>query len=140
MAAPSPSVADALSSPLLATVVLVALTSPFVVSGLTKLMDFRGAVDEVRALTGVKGSGGASLAALVILVQLGGSVLLLSGRPWGVTGGAALLAGFTGVATMLAHAWWHLKGPERIRALTVFSEHVALCGGLALAVVLVWQT
>lgn len=131
--------ARGLSSPVLAAFARVALALPFVVSGLLKALDFSGAIAEVRALTGVDESTASLIAALVIVVQLGGSALLLSGRRWAVTGGAALLFGFTIIATLLAHAWWTREGLDRARDFTVFVEHIAICGGLALTVVLVWR-
>ncbi|MFZ6719256.1 hypothetical protein [Undibacterium sp. Ji49W] len=50
-------------------------------------------------------------------------------------GWAALaLAGFTGMATLLFHAFWREKTAKDVRRmLTVFLEHVALVGGLLLA-------
>jgi uncharacterized membrane protein YphA (DoxX/SURF4 family) len=118
---------------------LLALASPFLVSGIIKLTDFAGTVAEVRALTGASTALAPPIAALVILVQLGGAALLLCGRKSGVVSGAAVLAGFTIVATLVAHAWWAKTGLERSRDLVVFFEHLAICGGLMLAAVLAWR-
>lgn len=132
------------SAPLLANRFVVALgmaalAAPFVISGTMKLLDLTGAVAEVRALTGADQTLAPMLAALVIGTQLAGSGLLLSGLRRAVTAGAAILAGFTIVATLVAHAWWTREGPDRARDLAVFFEHVAICGGLALAVAVVWR-
>lgn len=108
----------------------LALAAPFLLSGFLKLLDFPGAVAEVRGLAGLEPA--ALFAALVIATQLGGSALLLLGgrRAWV---GAGLLAGFTVVATLLAHAWWRRTGIDRVRDLNIFWEHAAICGGLVLA-------
>jgi len=106
------------------------LASPFLLSGVTKAADFAGATAEVRALTGLEPAWLG--AAAVIAVQLGGSALLLAGGRL-TRAGAGLLAVFTAVATLLAHAWWTKAGIERARDFNVFWEHVAIIGGLALA-------
>lgn len=128
-----------LASPGFVTFSFLALASPFFVSGITKLADFAGAIGEVRALTGADASIAPWLAALVIIVQLGGSVLMLSGRRAAVASGAALLAGFTIVATLVAHAWWTREGADRARDMAIFFEHVAICGGFALAIGVAWR-
>ncbi|HEV2605775.1 MAG TPA: DoxX family protein [Microvirga sp.] len=113
-----------------------ALAAPFLVSGVLKAVDFPAATAEVRGLIGLEPAG--LFAALVIVTQLGGSLLLLLGgrRAWIGTG---LLAAFTVVATLLAHAWW-TKPPENAsRDLAIFWEHVAICGGLLLAGCLSWR-
>jgi uncharacterized membrane protein YphA (DoxX/SURF4 family) len=76
-------------------------------------------------------------AAAVIATQLGGSLLLLVGRYAWI--GAGLLAGFTVVATLLAHAWWTKPPAEVARDFAIFWEHVAICGGLLLAAWLSWR-
>lgn len=109
----------------------LALASPFAVSGVVKLLDFDGATGEVAGL----GVGAPALvAALVIISQLAGSALFLT-RRWCWLG-AGLLAGFTVVATLLAHAFWTLDGPERGRQAATFLEHVAIVGGFAAAAAL----
>jgi uncharacterized membrane protein YphA (DoxX/SURF4 family) len=110
---------------------LVTLLLPYLISGALKLVDFAGAQAEIRALTGV--ASPAVLAAAVVVTQLGGSVVLLFGGAWAWLGGAAL-AGFTLVATFLAHGWWRLPaGPERVQAFNGFWEHLALVGALVYA-------
>jgi uncharacterized membrane protein YphA (DoxX/SURF4 family) len=109
-----------------------ALASPFLASGVVKLTDFAGAVAEVEGLTGLAGTVAVILAALVIVTQIGGAVLLMAGGRLGWLGAGAL-AGFTLVATLLAHAYWTMEGAERTRNMMVFWEHAAICGGLLLA-------
>lgn len=111
----------------------VAIVSAFVASGLSKLIDFPGAVAEVRVLTGLEPA--APVAALVIAVQLAGSTLvILGGRLTWL--GAGLLGGFTIVATLLALAFWTKTGADRVNDLTTFFEHAGLVGGFALVSVL----
>ncbi|MGY0790820.1 DoxX family protein [Azospirillum argentinense] len=109
----------------------LALAAPFVVSGLVKLTDFNGAVAEAEGL----GLGLPVLVAVAVIVtQLGGSALFLT-RRWCWLG-AGILAGFTVVATLLAHAFWTYEGPDRARQTATFLEHLAIVGGFAAAAVL----
>jgi transmembrane protein len=110
----------------------LALASPFLISGLVKLVDFGGAVDEV---TGLGLQPAALIAAAVILTQLGGSALFLSRRTCWL--GAGILAGFTVMATLLAHPFWMFEGPDRGRQTATFFEHAAIVGGLAAAALFV---
>jgi uncharacterized membrane protein YphA (DoxX/SURF4 family) len=110
----------------------LALVSPFLGSGILKATDFPGAVAEVRGLVGLEPAS--LLAVLVIATQLGGSALVIAGGHLAWIG-AVLLAGFTALATLLAHAFWTKAGVEQIRDLTTFLEHVGLIGGFLLAVI-----
>jgi len=78
---------------------------------------------------------GAPFAAAVILAQLGGSVLFLTRRFCWL--GAGILAGFTVMATLLAHPFWTFAGPDRARQTATFFEHVAIVGGFAIAAMFV---
>ena len=78
---------------------------------------------------------GGPFAAAVILTQLGGSLLFLTRRYCWL--GAGILAGFTVVATLLAHPFWTFEGPDRGRQTATFFEHVAIVGGLAMAALFV---
>jgi uncharacterized membrane protein YphA (DoxX/SURF4 family) len=113
-----------------------ALAAPFLVSAVLKAADFPAATAEVRGLTGLEPAR--VFAGLMIITQIVGSALLLVGgqRAWI---GAGLLAGFTVVATLLAHAWWTKPPAEAPRDLAIFWEHVAICGGLLLAGWLSWR-
>ncbi|HKU98858.1 MAG TPA: DoxX family protein [Vineibacter sp.] len=123
-----------LSRPGMALLARIALVSAFLVSGVVKALDFSGAMAEVRALAGIEPA--AVLAVLVIATQLGGAALVIAGgrAAWI---GAGLLAGFTVVATLLAHAFWTKTGIEQARDLATFFEHVGLVGGFLLASILV---
>ena len=125
-------IADWLTRPGVAFLARLALASPFLVSGVLKATDFAGAVAEVRGLVGLEPAG--LLAALVIATQLGGSALVIAGGRLAWVG-AVLLAGFTALATLMAHAFWTKTGSEAVRDLTTFFEHVGLIGGFLLAVI-----
>lgn len=109
----------------------LALASPFLISGVVKLTDFVGTVDEV---TGLGLQPTVLIAALVVGTQLGGSILFLTRRYCWL--GAGILAVFTVLATLLAHPFWTFEGPDRGRQTATFFEHVAIMGGLALAALL----
>lgn len=109
----------------------LALASPFLVSGIMKLVDLEGAVAE---MAGVGLSPAGVFAFAVIATQIGGSLLLLT-RRWCWLG-AGLLAGFTALATLIAHPFWTFEGMDRIRQMMTFLEHVAIAGGLLSAALL----
>ena len=111
------------------------MASPFLLSAVLKTANFSAATVEVRGLTELEPAW--LFAAAVIATQLGGSLLLLVGRYAWI--GAGLLAGFTVVATLLAHAWWTKPPAEVARDFAIFWEHVAICGGLLLAAWLSWR-
>ena len=71
----------------------------------------------------------------MIVTQLGGSLLFLTRRYCWL--GAGILAGFTVMATLLAHPFWAFEGPDRGRQTATFFEHVAIVGGLAMAALFV---
>jgi uncharacterized membrane protein YphA (DoxX/SURF4 family) len=131
IAAPRP-IDRMLALPGLDTLARLALASPFLISGLVKLVDFGGAMNEVAGL-GLQPAG--LIAAAVILAQIGGSALFLTRRYCWL--GAGILAGFTVVATLLAHPFWLFEGPDRGRQTATFFEHAAIVGGLAVAALLV---
>lgn len=116
---------------LLRRLALLGLLLPYLISGVMKLLDFGGAQAEVAGLLGAVAV--APLAAAVIVLQLGGSVLLLHGGRLAWLAGVALAA-FTLAATFLAHRWWGLPpGPDRAHAFNGFWEHIALVGALLYA-------
>lgn len=120
---------ELLGGPLVETVARCAVAAPFVISGVSKLADFRGAVEEVRGLTGIEPAWLAAMA--VIATQILGSALLIIGRRLAVVGAAAL-AGFTILATLYAHAFWLKPQAERLIHQNIFFEHVSIIGGLML--------
>jgi uncharacterized membrane protein YphA (DoxX/SURF4 family) len=118
-----------LDAPWMAWVARVAVATPFLVSGVVKATAFGDAVTEVRALAGEPAE---LLAALVILTQLGGSLVLLFSRRFAWIGALAL-AGFTAVATVLGHPFWANDGEQGHRDFLIFLEHIAIAGGIMLA-------
>lgn len=115
------------SMPAMHVLARLCLVAPFAVSGLVKLTDWPGAVTEA---AGMVPSAPALVAALTIGVQLAGSVLVfLRGWSWL---GAGMLAVFTGIATLIAHAFWMFHGPERAVQMAGFFEHASIIGGFIL--------
>ncbi|MGO4666951.1 DoxX family protein [Bosea sp. 2RAB26] len=104
------------------------LAGGFVFSGLSKLFDFGGAVQEM-AHNGLPLP--TLMAAAVIVTQLGGSALLVWPRTSWI--GAGLLAGFTAMATVVAHAPWNDTGPIPLPQSVIFLQNAGLFGGLLLA-------
>ena len=106
---------------------LLALCAAYLQGGLDKAFDFAGAVAETQHF-GLPFA--APLAALTIVVELGASLLILSGvKRWA---GALVLAGFTLFATFVANRFWEMAPPERFMAENAFFEHVGLIGGFVL--------
>ena len=131
IAVPRP-IARILAVPALDYIARLALASPFLISGVVKLLDFGGATGEVAGL-GLQPA--APVAAAVIATQLGGAILFLTRRFCWL--GAGILAVFTAVATLLAHPFWAFDGPDRGRQTATFFEHVAIVGGLAVGALFV---
>src|SRR5258706_15941731 len=72
----------------------------------------------------------AMLAAITIVVEIGASLLILTGiYRWA---GALVLAGFTLFATLVANRFWEMAPPERFMAANSFFEHIGLIGGFVL--------
>jgi len=110
---------------------LLLLCAAYLQGGLVKLTDFGGAVQEMQhfGLTPA-----APLAATVIALELGASLLILIGR-WRWLGALALAA-FTLMATFLANRFWDAPPEARFTQANAFFEHLGLVGGFLLAA---WQ-
>ena len=106
---------------------LLLLCAPYLYSGFEKLINFSAGIDEMSSY-GLLPSP--PYAAVTILVQLGGSLMVISGF-WRWLG-ALLLAGFTIAATLIADPFWHAFAVERVRMLNTFFEHLGLSGGFLL--------
>ncbi len=115
------------STPFMHVLARLCLVAPFAVSGVIKLTDWHGAVVEAATLVP---SAPALVAAATIVVQLTGSALIFS-RGWSWLG-AGMLAVFTGIATLLGHAFWAITGAERAVQMAAFFEHAAIIGGFML--------
>ena len=106
---------------------LLALCAAYLQGGFDKATDFAGAVAENRHF-GLEPA--APLAILTIVVELGASLLILTGiQRWA---GALVLAGFTLMATLVANRFWEMAQPARFMAENGFFEHIGLVGGFVL--------
>ncbi len=115
-----------------ATGAAILLTLPYWASGIAKLMDWNGALVEA-AHFGLQPPAG--VAALTILVQIGASLLIITGRQAWL--GAGALGLFTALATGIAHPFWHIADPvARFHERVTFLEHIGLIGGLMMAAIL----
>ena len=106
------------------------LAAVFLYSGVDKLIHWRESVREVVNL-GLPMPG--PFAGLTITTQLTGGILVATGIE--AAFGAALLAGFTVVATLLGHRFWLMRGDPAKKEFTTSLEHVAIIGGLILVIV-----
>lgn len=114
---------------------LLGLCAAYLQGGLNKALDFPGAVAEMRHF-GL--SPAAPMAVAVIVLELGASLLILSGR--GRWLGALLLAAFTLAATFLVNRFWLLAPPERFMVENAFFEHLGLVGGFLLVALQDWES
>jgi uncharacterized membrane protein YphA (DoxX/SURF4 family) len=107
--------------------VRVGLTSAYLLGGITKLLDFPAAVAEQDhfGLT-----PGWLWAAFAIVVELAGSVLVISGRL--VWLGAGALGVLTMVAMVAANRFWTLEGHTRLTMANTFFEHAGLIAGFVM--------
>jgi uncharacterized membrane protein YphA (DoxX/SURF4 family) len=105
----------------------LALTSSFLLGGLTKLFNFSAAIAEQEHFGLCPGR---LWAALTILIELGGSVLVLSGCVAWL--GAGALGCLTAVAMFKADNFWTKSGQERVTQANTFFEHLGLIGGFVL--------
>jgi uncharacterized membrane protein YphA (DoxX/SURF4 family) len=103
---------------------LLGLCAAYIQGGLNKLLDFPGAMTEAElglplaAVTTI-------LTILIILVELLGSLLILTGRMCWL--GALALATFTLAATFIANRSWTLPpGPDRFISADTSREHPRL--------------
>jgi uncharacterized membrane protein YphA (DoxX/SURF4 family) len=106
---------------------LLALCSAYLQGGFDKATDFAGAIAEMQHF-GL--APAAPLVALTIVVEVGASLLILTGiQRWA---GALVLAGFTLMATLVANRFWEMVPPARFMAENGFFEHIGLVGGFVL--------
>jgi uncharacterized membrane protein YphA (DoxX/SURF4 family) len=105
----------------------IALISAFLIGGVQKLVDFPAAVAE-QAHFGLQPAW--LWAAAAIVVELGGSALVIFGRwVWLGAGGLGVL---TAVAMLTANDFWAKIGQDRFMATNAFFEHLGLVAGLVL--------
>ncbi|OWJ68858.1 DoxX family protein [Inquilinus limosus] len=106
---------------------LLGLCAAYLQGGLNKAADFPVAIAEMEHF-GIAPAAPAAVA--VILLELGASVLILTGV-WRWLGALAL-AGFTLTATLLVLRFWEMAPPDRFGAANAFFEHLGLAGGFLL--------
>jgi uncharacterized membrane protein YphA (DoxX/SURF4 family) len=109
----------------------IGLTSAFLLGGIEKLSDFTAAVAEQEHFGFHPGW---AWAATAIIVELGGSLLVISGRY--VWLGAGALGVLTAIATWAASPFWTMAGHARFMAVNTFFEHLGLIAGFVLAAIL----
>jgi uncharacterized membrane protein YphA (DoxX/SURF4 family) len=107
--------------------VRIALVVAYLVGGLTKLSDFPAAIAEQEHFGFHPGWLWATLA---IVIELGGSALVISGRF--VWLGAGALGVLTAIATLVANDFWVMDGHARFVAMNSFLEHIGLIAGFAM--------
>jgi uncharacterized membrane protein YphA (DoxX/SURF4 family) len=105
----------------------LALTSPYLLGGLTKPFNFSAAITEQEDF-GVR--PGWAWAALTILIELGGSALVLA--TYMVWLGAGALGCLTAVAMLKADNFWTKSGEGRLTQANTFFEHLGLIAGFVL--------
>jgi len=120
-----------LAWPGLLAIARVALVSAFLIGGIQKLADFPAAVAE-QAHFGLQPAWLWAVAAIV--VELGGSVVVIIGR-W-VWLGAGSLGVLTAISMLVANNFWALAGHDRFMATNAFFEHLGLIAGLVLISIL----
>ncbi|MCW1875937.1 DoxX family protein [Erwinia sp. INIA-01] len=120
-----PALTSRMPFPAVRWLALLALCSAYIQGGLVKLLDFPGAIAEMQHF-GL--SPAAPMAAAVIVLELGASLMILSGRLRWL--GALALALFTVAATFMANAFWQVPVAERGMVMNGFFEHLGLAGAL----------
>ncbi len=105
----------------------LALTSSYLLGGMTKLLNFSAAIAEQERF-GLRPAW--LCAAVTILIELGGSALVLSG--YVVWLGAGALGCLTGIAMLRADNFWTKSGEGRLTQANTFFEHLGLIGGFVL--------
>jgi len=109
----------------------IGLVGAYLVSGFTKLLDFPTAVRELEPLGFHPGW---LWVTIVIIAQIGGSLLLIFGRfVWLAAGTLGVL---TFVATFAANHFWTMAGQARVPATNAFFEHFGLIAGFVMAALL----
>lgn len=106
----------------------IGLTSAYLLGGVVKLLDIPAAIVEQEHFGLYPGW---LWAAVTIVVEVGASALVISGRL--VWLGAGSLGVLTAVATLVANNFWTLQGAARFMAMNAFFEHIGLIAGFVLA-------
>jgi len=113
---------------------LLLLVAAYLQGGLDKLIDFPGAIGEMRHF-GLEPA--LPMAVATITLELGASALILSGRLRWL--GALVLAAFTLAASFLANRFWAAPPADRFMLENAFFEHLGLVGAFLLVAWWDWQ-
>lgn len=114
-----------------ARVAAIFLTWPYWLSGFEKLGNLSGALSEAQHF-GLQPAW--LVVAATVLVQIGGSLLVIWGRMAWL--GAGALGVFTTAATLIAHRYWEIADvTERFHDRNTFMEHIGLLGGLMIVAI-----
>lgn len=109
----------------------VLLTLPFWASGFAKAFDFAGGMADMQRF-GLEPAWLFNV--LTILVQLGGSALIIANRWTWLAAGA--LGVFTFLTIFIAHHFWALEGVRGVVAMHTAAEHMGMIGALMLVSIL----
>lgn len=120
-----------LNSPATFVLARILLTLPFWSSGLVKLIDFSGGVAEMEHYGFTPGI---AFNVATIIVQLGGSLLIIFNRFTWL--GAGALGIFTGLTILLVHNFWAKEGEMAMIHMFLALEHIGMIGGLILVAIL----
>src|SRR5262249_51711541 len=116
------------ATPVVHWIALLGLCAAYLQGGFVKATDFGGAIGEMEhfGLTPA-----VPFAIAVIVLELGGSVMILTGVYRWLA--ALALGGFTLAATLIALRFWEMPpGHDRFMAANAFFEHLGLVGGFLL--------
>jgi len=103
------------------------LAAIFIWSGINKITGFEGLIGAIAS----KGLPVPQVfAALTIIVEIGGALMLVFG--WKARWGAFALAAFTALVTVLFHNFWAVPPAEKMMQEIQFMKNVAIIGGLLL--------
>ncbi|GGA00923.1 DoxX family protein [Dyella caseinilytica] len=129
--APKPIIA-LLECPWFGVLARVTLTFPYWTSGIVKLIYIRSSLNEVKAFALHPAW---LILAITLLVELGGSLAVITSRlTWLATGAQAI---FTFFAATVAYPFWAVADPVmRFDDRNAFFEHIGLIGGFMLAAIL----
>jgi len=121
-------IAARFATPVVHWIALLGLCAAYLQGGIVKVSDFSGAIAEMNHF-GL--APAAPLAVAVIVLELGASLMILTGLYRWLA--ALALGGFTLMATLIALGFWELPpGQERFMAANAFFEHLGLIGGFLL--------
>ena len=118
------------------TAIIIGICLPFILSGVAKLSNPGAAAGEVAGL-GLPMP--VLFAWLTIVVQLGGSLAAVFTHGRIAALGALALAGFTVVATLLAHAFWSAPEADKMAQTNIFFEHASITFGLIFVAWCKWR-